>query len=56
MPKYINLFSVDIVMSLIFYNNVFIRCNLGWFERDGKIVKIGREKGSMKVTKKNMCM
>ena len=53
MPKYINLLSCDTVTSLIIYdNNIFIRHNLGWFERDGKVVKIGREREARKWLKK----
>ena len=51
----INLLSLDIVTSLIICkNNVFIRHNLGLLEGDGKTVKIGREKGRKRLTKKDM--
>lgn len=52
----INLLSFDTVTSLIIYkNNVFIRHNLCLCDRDGKTVKIGREKGRKKLTEKDMC-
>lgn len=52
----INLLSLDTVTSLIICkNNVFIRHNLGLLEGDGKTVKIGREKGRNRLTKKDMC-